>query len=199
MTCRRSVAEREQHKRQALLAEGSALCYSQGLHALRLRDVGANARISKRTIYVYYGTRMHFIAAVLDYDAAIWREWFFDAVRERADRPRDRLYAFADVFDRWTQSPDYQGCLFARALYIYESPPEVIVAVVDRHIGAIRDFLRDNARKAGATRAKALAENLMLPALAVMSGSGNRRDPASGRRFKEIAHALFHRHGIGRG
>ncbi len=184
-------SENEIQKRQTLLDEGRLMCYSEGLLSLRLDSVATAAGISKRTLYNYYGTRTSFIAAVIDFDGVSWREWFFDAIREQADRPEARLRAFFTTLAHWSQSRGFQGCLFARAFYLHETPPTEIATVVHGHIGHIRAFLRNNARKAGVEQGDTVASCLLLPALTVLSGVGHRVDNRPGLRLAELADALL--------
>ncbi len=181
-------------KQRALLKEARTQAYKHGLNRLSLQTVARNTGISKRTLYRYYRNREAFLAAVMDFDGAAWCEWFFDAIREQADMPAQRLYAFFETLALWEQSDDFRGCLFACALFNAELMTDEPAAVARHYAERIRAFISENMRRAGITDPDDVAETLLLPTLAVLSGTRPRVNKHTGHHLLTLATALLDRH-----
>jgi len=195
MKTKTAIQMREARKRNALLEEARALCLDHGLSGLSLDRLIANTGVSKRTLYRYFHSRTAFVADVVAHDGAIWREWFLDAIREQADTPGQRLYAFFDTLALWTASPDFRGCLFAQALCNGAPLAEEITRAAQKQMEYVRKFLHDNARRAGVKNPTAFAEALLLSVTVVLSGTGCRVSENSGKYLAALAGALLqHNH-----
>lgn len=182
---------RESLNRQALLKAGRAYGLAHGLSSLSVEKVVANAGISKRTLYNYYGTRDAFLAALITFDGEAWREWFFDAVREQADAPATRLLVFFETISLWMASSDFQGCLFAQVVCVREAFPESVVYAALEQIDYVRKFVQDNARKTGVKNPEQFAAFLMPTMLLFLSGAGNCVADNPGQLIAALARTLL--------
>jgi len=147
--------------------------------------------ISKRTLYKYYGSRESFLLAIIRHDGDRWREWFLDAIREQADQPLKRLFAFFEILADWSSSPSFTGCLFAQVL---NNPPffsEAIRREAKQQMAFIHRFIQNHLQKAGVSNAPAFAEMLLLPTILLLSGGGNQVCDMPGLRLMEIAKVLL--------
>jgi AcrR family transcriptional regulator len=181
----------EVRKRQLLLDTGRAHALAQGLSAFSLEQVVKMSGISKRTAYRYYGSCDGFMAALIVYDGDIWREWFFDAVREQADTPAKRLLAFFQTLAEWSLSPGYRGCLFAKALCGAEPISEETRYAAQRQADHVRQFLMTHAHKAGISNPASIAEALRFPTMVLLSGAGKAITVNPGGALVTLVHTLL--------
>ena len=187
-----TIKSRELQKRQALLEEGRAQGFSYGLSSLSVERVAANADISKRTLYKYFGSRDAFIAAIIAFDGDAWREWFFDAIREQADAPLKKLDVFFKTLALWTASSDFQGCLFAQVLCCKGGASEGAVCAAQEQMAYVSKFLQDHAWKAGVRNPRHFAASLLPSIMLLLSGASSLVVDNPGQHLETMAQALLH-------
>ena len=188
----RAKKSRELQKRQALLEEGRTQGLAHGLSSLSVEQVAANADISKRTLYKYFGSRDAFIAAIIAFDGDTWREWFFDAIREQADAPLKRLLVFFETLAMWTASSDFQGCLFAQVLCCKAVFSEDTIRAAQEQMAYVSKFLQDHAQKAGVRNPPHFAASLLPSTMLLLSGASSLVVDNPGQHLATMAHTLLH-------
>ncbi len=181
----------EARKRQVLLDTGRAHMLAQGISAFSLEQVVKMSGISKRTAYRYYGSCDGFVAALIAYEGDVWREWFFDAVREQADTPAQRLLAFFQTLADWSVSPEYRGCLFAQALCGGASLSEDVHREARRQADYVHQFLMTQAHKVGINNPASIAEALLSPTLLLLSGASNTISENPGGALVTLVYSLL--------
>lgn len=181
----------EARKRQVLLDTGRAHILARGLSAFSLEQVVKTSGISKRTVYRYYGSCSGFVAAVIAYEGDVWREWFFDAVREQADTPAQRFVAFFQTLADWSVSSEYRGCLFAQALCGGAPLSAEVHREARRQADYVGQFLVTQAHKAGISNPASIAEALLSPTLLLLSGASNTISENPGSALMTLVHTLL--------
>ena len=96
--------------RDRILATSSKLFYKNGIHAVGVDLVVAEAGIAKTSLYRHFGNKDALVAAFLEAeDADFWRQW--DAIASRhVDNPVAELDAYLDWMDSRLRRPGYRGC-----------------------------------------------------------------------------------------
>ena len=101
--------------RNRIVEAANDLFYGHGIAVTSVDDVVAHAGVSKPTLYRYFPSKGHLIAAYLVLRDQINRDALEAAVARHEAGTLDRLLAVFDWLDAWHRSPTYRGCAFARA------------------------------------------------------------------------------------
>src|SRR5579875_3011870 len=100
--------------RERLVDVASRLFYAEGIRAVGVDRVIAEAGVAKATLYAHFASKDELVAAYLERQSA----WWAAAVDGRAD-PRGGLLARVltpfDVLAERAASPGYRGCPFINA------------------------------------------------------------------------------------
>lgn len=149
------------------------LLLKQGLLSVGMDEFAKASSFSKRTLYKHFGSRENLIAAVVDHDYAYWEEWFFDAVRELAQSGGDSLRAFNEVLRVWVETPEFEGCLFARVGLAPALMPQALCIAADACVSRLRQFILDQARKAGISDPEAYTRSQLVYILVLLGGAAH--------------------------
>ena len=187
----RTTKSRYPRKRQDLLDAGREYGLTCGLSSLSLDRITQDAHVTKRTLYKYFNTREDFLVAIIQHDGDRWREWFFDAIRERADASLKRLLAFFEILSDWASTPTFNGCLFAQVLSNPLTFSEPIRQAAKQQLAFVRHFLQTHAQKAGINNATRFVDTVLLPIMLLLSGGGNQVCDMPGLRLMETANLLL--------
>lgn len=171
MSRRPERSELDASKRERLFDRARALWRRHGPIRLSMDQVTREAAVSKRTLYKYYKSRDAFIAALIDYDAEQWREWFWDAVAGREMDTQPGIQAFLDVLRLWLASDGFRGVLFAGAPFAYQGAmPDCIATTTRRHVDLLRGLLAEHLRASGVRDPEGVAAQVLAPVLVLLSG-----------------------------
>src|SRR5881628_1154058 len=107
----RSTSVRKAGARDRLVAAAERLFYAEGIHAVGVDRLCAEAEVSKRSLYQHFSGKDEVVTAMLQAQAVKTAGLFV------ADGlpPRDRILAVFDGLDRAADSPDFHGCPFLGA------------------------------------------------------------------------------------
>jgi AcrR family transcriptional regulator len=131
-TKRRAVSE----ARQRVLETADELFYRDGIRAVGIDRIIAEAGVAKMTLYTHFPSKDDLIVAVLRHREERVLEFFRSAMERHAGRTGDRLRAFFAALQEWLESPGFRGCAFQNAAVELADP---------RHAGA--RFVRDHKRR----------------------------------------------------
>jgi AcrR family transcriptional regulator len=102
-------------KRQHIVETAYALFKRRGFHATGIDKIIAEADVAKMTMYRNFPSKDDLIVAALNDRAGK-----FDAMLNRLaaapGRPVEKIGVIFDWYERWFESPDFHGCLFAHAV-----------------------------------------------------------------------------------
>ncbi|MGZ4316912.1 MAG: TetR/AcrR family transcriptional regulator [Gaiellaceae bacterium] len=161
----------------------------EGVRAVGIDRVIAEARVAKMTLYRHFASKDALVLAFLEERGRRWtRGWLFAGVEARASRPQDRLLAVFDLLDEWFARPDYDGCSLTRTLY--EIPSDPIHAETVHQLELVRRTLAAYAAEAGVSDPDAFAyvfHSLMLGAMV----SALRGDLSAAKRARVAAALLL--------
>ena len=98
--------------RQRLIETAEQLFYAEGIHAVGIDRIIAEAGVAKMTLYNHFSSKDDLILAVLQY-----REEKFDALfdkwmKRHIEAGMDRLEAFFAALKDWFGSRGFRGCMF---------------------------------------------------------------------------------------
>jgi AcrR family transcriptional regulator len=101
--------------RQRILETADRLFYSEGIRAVGIDRVIAEADVAKATLYAHFPSKDDLIVAVLRHREESVREFFCSAMEKHTKRGKSKLQAFFAALKEWFQSPDFRGCAFINA------------------------------------------------------------------------------------
>ena len=113
------------------------LFYAEGIHAVGVDRVIAEAGVAKATLYAHFASKEDLVAVYLERQSA----WWVAAAEERAGTGGGRLaraLAPFDILAERAASPGYRGCPFINAAAEFPEPGPV-ADQISRHRQRVRD------------------------------------------------------------
>ena len=98
--------------RNRILETADRLFYREGIRAVGIDRVIAEAEVAKATLYAHFPSKDDLIVAVLHHREDSVQEFFHTAMERHEKRTKDRLKAFFATLKDWFASPDFRGCAF---------------------------------------------------------------------------------------
>jgi AcrR family transcriptional regulator len=166
--------------RDRVLRAATRLFHREGLRAVGVDRIAAEADVGKMTLYRHFATKDELIVATLEGADGPARAALATVMQRAGDDPRARLLAPFAMLEPWFTGPGFHGCPFMSASLELHDAGHPAVAVATRHKAATRDAFADAARAAGleAGAAESLADQLAV----LFDGAidqAQMRDPAS--------------------
>lgn len=147
--------------RQRILETADRLFYQDGIRAVGIDRIVAEAGVAKMTLYTYFSSKDDLIVAVLQYREGQVLAFFREAMERHAKRTKDPLRAFFAALREWFESPGFRGCAFQNAaveLADAAHPGAQVVRAHKRRFGEmLRVVVEEAVGKRAAKRAPAIA------------------------------------------
>jgi AcrR family transcriptional regulator len=147
--------------RDRVIEAASRLFYAEGIRAVGVDRIAAEANVSKMTLYRHFPTKDDLVVAVLEQRDEPARAMLTTAA-QAARTPRDRILAPFALLERWFTSAQFRGCPFMNASLELADPGHPARAVAERHKNATRDQLAALARDAAVADPDRLADELAV-------------------------------------
>jgi len=98
--------------RARLIAAAERLFYAEGIHAVGVDRLCAEAQVSKRSLYQHFSGKDEVVTAMVQARA---QEFASQLVQEGLT-PRERVLVVFEELNRGVESPDFRGCPFVGAV-----------------------------------------------------------------------------------
>lgn len=128
-------------KRQHIVETAYTLFKRAGFHATGIDRIIAEAGVAKMTMYRHFPSKDGLIVEVLGYRARRFDRQL-DRLAEQAATPEQKIATIFDWYQRWFQSPDFHGCLFAHALAEFGDPASPVYKAVSGQKNGLKQRLR---------------------------------------------------------
>jgi AcrR family transcriptional regulator len=149
--------------RERVLATASRLFHREGIRAVGVDRIAAEAEVGKMTLYRHFATKDDLVVAVLDGRDGPARAALHAAMDHAGDDPRARLLAPFAMLEPWFASRGFRGCPFMNASLELHDPGHPARAVARRHKAATRDAFAQAASQVDTIAdPEALADQLAL-------------------------------------
>ena len=126
--------------RQRLLEVAERLFYAEGVHAVGIDRIIAEAGVAKASFYHHFRSKDDLVAAYLAEQSQAQR----DKAADLPDGPpRARLMAIFDSVSEVARDPRYRGCPFVNAAAEFPDPDHPVRKVIADHRHWFRELLRD--------------------------------------------------------
>ncbi|SBT64109.1 transcriptional regulator, TetR family [Micromonospora sediminicola] len=176
--------------RDRILETAFRLFYAYGPRGVGVDTVIAESGVAKATLYKHFPRKDDLVLAYLDKVDLAWSGALRDAAREAGDDPRAQLVGMFDALGGACRREGYHGCAFINTAA--ESPAgSAVHARTVAHKNAVRTWVTDLARQAGAAEPELLARQLTLLLDGGLAGGVLDGDPAVADAAKRSAHALI--------
>ncbi|SDE34040.1 TetR/AcrR family transcriptional regulator [Nocardioides lianchengensis] len=154
-----SATTRKPGARDRLVAAAERLFYADGIHAVGVDRLCAEAEVSKRSLYQHFAGKDDVIVAMLEARGA--------ALRSMGDPgadapPRERVLGVFDALERAAQDDGFRGCPFVGAATELKDPAHPASVTARQHKEALTAWFAERAREADVAEPDALALQLTL-------------------------------------
>ena len=190
MTRNRETSE----ARQRILETADRLFYQDGVRAVGIDRIIAEADVAKMSLYKHFPSKDDLILAVLKYREESVLEFFRSAMQRHSKKAKNPLRAFFAALKDFFESPGLRGCPFQNAAVELADPNHAGTEFVRGHKQRFSQFLRglveEIVGKAAAKVAPAvsiLVEGAIMTA--VIQGDPNAADVARDAAMKLVGQA----------
>lgn len=178
--------------RDRILETAAQLFYGQGIRAVGVDTIIAQAQVAKMSFYKHFPSKADLVLAFLSKRDADWRAWLEGAVPRLAPRVKDRPLAVFDALAERFETKDFRGCAFINTMVETANREDEAHRAAATHKAAVQTYLAKLLVEAG--HPSGLAEDLLLlmdgaVVAAVRKGSS---DPA--HRAKALAATILAAH-----
>src|SRR5215813_7141520 len=178
--------------RLRILETADRLFYREGIRAVGIDRVIAEADVAKATLYAHFPSKDDLIVAVLHHREESVLTFFRTAMERHGRRTKDRLSAFFAALKEWFQSPDFRGCAFQNAAIELADPTHPGSEFVRGHKLRFSEFLRGLVEEAVGKSAAKVAPAVALLVegaivTAVIQGKPDAADLARDAALKLVA------------
>lgn len=164
----RTPAVRGSDARGRILCTAYELFCREGVQAIGIDRVVAEAGVAKMTLYRHFRSKEGLAVAVLELREELWTfKWLLTEVEKRAQTPEARLLAFFDVFDEWFRRDDFEACLFSNTLLESHDRNSPIGKAAVNGLANVRSIVGRLAKEAGVADPDAFARTWQI----LLSGS----------------------------
>jgi AcrR family transcriptional regulator len=169
--------------KERILAAADKLFYAQGIRAVGVDAIAAEADVSKRTLYNYYATKDDLIAAYLTAR--------FKHIAPSDAPAREQILGYFDRLERAFASPSFRGCPYVNAVTELGDPKHAAAGIALQFKEQRRLWFRALLERLGARNPDALATQLQLLVEGALSATLVRSDPALARSARAAAEVLL--------
>jgi AcrR family transcriptional regulator len=128
------------HARRRVLDTATRLFYAEGVHAVGVDRIIAEAGVAKATFYNHFPSKDELVRAYIEEQDQLGRQ----AVARLPDQSsREKVFAIFRRIAEAAREPGYRGCPFLNAAAEYPDPASTVRKAVDDHRRWNRDLLRD--------------------------------------------------------
>jgi AcrR family transcriptional regulator len=128
--------------RRRILETADRLFYEEGLRAVGIDRIIAEANVAKMTLYAHFPSKDDLILAVLKYREECVLEFFRTAMERHGRKSKTSLRAFFAALKEWFESPGFRGCAFQNAAIELADPAHAGTEFVRGHKQRFGEFLR---------------------------------------------------------
>jgi AcrR family transcriptional regulator len=128
--------------RQRILETADRLFYQDGIRAVGIDRIIAEAGVAKMSFYKHFPSKDDLILAVLKYREERVLEFFRSAMERHSKKPKTPLRAFFAALKDWFESPGFRGCAFQNAAVELADPAHPATQFVRGHKQRFSEFLR---------------------------------------------------------
>lgn len=143
------------------VATADRLFYEQGIHAVGVDQVAAEAEISKASLYTHFRTKDDLVLGYLRGRSTAWQQHVAAELPRRGADATDRIASVFDLLGEWFAEPGYRGCPFINVEAEYGAGHPTHEVTLE-HRDWVHGLFTSLLTEAGATDVEATALQLCL-------------------------------------
>ena len=168
---------------ERILAAADKLFYEQGIRAVGVDTIAAEAGVSKRTLYNYYPAKDDLIAAYLT--------GRFKQIAPSDAPAREQILAYFERIGRMVADGSFRGCPYVNAVTEIGDRKHAAVALAVQFKEQRRQWYRALLERLQARDPETLATQLQLLVEGVLATALVRGDPGAARAARAAAEVLL--------
>jgi AcrR family transcriptional regulator len=145
-----------------ILWAASEMFYREGIRAVGVDAIAAEADVTKKTLYEKFGSKDGLVVAYLRARDERWRAWLRGVVERQGGSARERLLSTFDALGEWMERENPRGCGFVNAAAELPHADHPARTVVMEQKRWLRGYLAELAAEGGAEDPEDLAERLLI-------------------------------------
>lgn len=147
---------------ERILRTASEMFYRDGIRAVGVDAIAAEASVPKKTLYDKFGSKDRLIADYLRARDERWRAWLMEFVQKRGGSAVERILSTFDALEVWRERENYRGCAFVNAAAEFPDDNHPARVAVLEQKRWMREYLTGLCEEAGAVDPEALAVKLFI-------------------------------------
>jgi AcrR family transcriptional regulator len=184
--------------RERILATATALFDEEGISAVGVNRIIAEADVAPMTLYRQFGNKNELVAATIEQWSTRWLHMLTDRLERHGDHAAARYAALWDALEAWFASGDFRGSFVLNAAAELRSEPgHPAHAVIAMHRQALFDLLRDLADAAGVANPASLAAQVQVLVECAVTGAVVDREPTVARTGRTLTRLVLANGGRG--
>mgnify|MGYP000856122998 FL=1 len=187
------TTKRPSPARARLIEAATRLFYEEGIHAVGVDRVIAEAEVTRATLYKQFGGKENLVLAYLENEDRMLRDMFTEAGSAVSD-PTRLIDAVIDGIVADIRLRHTRGCPFINAAAEYPDGEGPVRAMIDEHREWFRSTLEQVAGAAGLERPAEVAASLVLLRDAALVGGYLDGDDRVSPAFERTAQAVIAAH-----
>lgn len=168
---------------ERILATADKLFYTQGIRAVGVDTIAAEAGVSKRTLYNHYPSKDALIAAYLTTR--------FKHIAPSDAPAREQILGTFDRLERMFQTTGFRGCPFVNAVAEMGDPKHAACRIAAEFKEQRRQWFRELLVRAGAKDPDSLSVQLQILVDGAIATALVRNDPSIARFARAAAQTLL--------
>ncbi len=175
---------------ERVLEIASELFYREGINAVGVDRIAAEADASKATLYAHFGNKDGLVAAYLDRRSVLSRQQLHEQLHSQTDAREQLLNIFESLVD-WYSQDDFRGCHFIHAGSELTDPEHPAVAITSRHRKWVKNLFAQLSEVLGAPEPHLLAAQLLMLYDGATVAADLDRYPEAARAARQAAERLI--------
>ncbi|MBA2377258.1 MAG: TetR/AcrR family transcriptional regulator [Rubrobacter sp.] len=147
---------------ERVLRAASEMFYREGIRAVGVEAIAAEAGVTKKTLYERFGSKDGLIVAYLRARDERWRSWMEESVEGSGGSPKERLLSTFDALEGWIERENPRGCGFVNAAAENPDPSHPARKLAIEQKKWLREYFEKLSEEAGAEEPGDLAERLVI-------------------------------------
>jgi AcrR family transcriptional regulator len=131
--------KRDSAARRRVLATATDLFYAEGIHAIGIDRIIAEAGVAKATFYHHFPAKDELVRAYVEEQSRLVQARIAPLGQRSA---REKLLAIFDLIADTAERPAYRGCPFINAAAEYPDPASRVRQAIEEHRQWKRDLIR---------------------------------------------------------
>jgi AcrR family transcriptional regulator len=152
----------EPRPRERILSTARELFYRDGIRAVGVEVIAAEAGTNKMTLYRNFGSKEELIAEYLRGEVKAVEQHWDDLIARHPADPKALILAWLKDMGALMTRPESRGCPMVNAAVELPDPEHPGRKVIEQHKLAIRDRLAAACRKAGLAHPELLADQIHM-------------------------------------